>query len=743
MRVLLAFTLLLPLGAQPPDYEKQVLPVLKTNCFACHAGKNVMSGLVLDSREGLLTGGNRGSAIDAQELLVKAVRQEGALKMPPGRKLKPEQIEVIEQWVKSGAPMPDHLLKTKRKGADHWAFQPIAPTATPAVSNPAWARTPIDPFILAQLEAASLKPSPEARRRTLLRRVSLDLTGLLPTPAEIEAFASDQRPDAYERAVDQLLASPHYGERWGRIWLDLARYSDSDGYTIDAPREIWKFRDWVIDALNQDMPFDQFTVQQIAGDLLPNPTKEQLIATGFHRNTPSNFEGGIDFEQYRVEAVADRVQTTGAVWLGLTLGCARCHDHKFDPVTQKEFFQIFAFLNQIDEVDKEAERDHFNRPFLDLPTPQEAARLAAWTAQKKALEEELNAYAKPLDAQAKEKDEAYKERRANLGALAKRKPHITSTLVMREVAQPRESFVHIGGEFTRRGVTVKPGYPAFLPGLDKAESRLDLARWLVDPKNPLTPRVTVNRAWQRFFGKGLVDTENDFGLQGERPTHPELLDWLASEFMRNGWSQKKLHRLIVTSAAYRQSSQHRDDAAKADPDNRLLARQERIRLDAEAIRDASLVAAGLLSRKAGGPSVYPPIPAGATAVTQVQREWKTSTGEDRYRRGLYTFAQRSALHPSLAVFDAPDGVVTCTRRPKSNTPLQALNLLNDEASVEFAQALSKRLEADGLEQGFVLALGRPPTPAESDRIKTFLNAKKDWLAVARALLNLDEFLTRE
>jgi hypothetical protein len=735
MRPHFFFALLaLPLAAQPPDYEKQVLPVLKANCFACHSGKNVMSGLTLESRDGLTTGGNRGSALP---LLGKAIRQEGDLKMPPGRKLKPEQIDVIEQWIAAGAAMPGHLQKTKIKGADHWAFQPVAQPAPPAAAE--WARTPIDQFILARLQKENLKPSPEADRRTLLRRVSLDLTGLLPTPAEIEAFVNDQRPDAYERIVDQLLASPHYGERWARHWLDLARYSDSDGYTIDAPREIWKFRDWVIDALNKDMPFDQFTIEQMAGDLLPNATKEQLIATGFHRNTPSNYEGGIDFEQYRVEAVADRVHTTGAVWLGLTLGCARCHDHKFDPVTQKEFFQFFAFLNQIDEVDKEDDRPQFNKPFLELPTSQQAARLAAWTAQKQSLESELTAYAKALSDEAKKTDEGYQERRANLNALEKRKPHITSTLVMKEISQPRETFIHIGGEFTRRGVTVQPGYPAVLPGLESARNRLDLARWLVDSRNPLTPRVTVNRTWQRFFGKGLVDTENDFGLQGERPTHPELLDWLAAEFMRNGWSQKKLHRLIVTSAVYRQSSKHRAE----DPDNRLLARQARIRLDAEAIRDVSLAASGLLSRKVGGPSVYPPIPAGATTVTQVQREWKTSTGEDRYRRGLYTFAQRSALHPSLAVFDAPDGVVTCTKRVRSNTPLQALNLMNDEASSEFAQAFAKRIETQGLEQSWLLALGRLPTANEADRVKTFLSQKKDYLAVARALLNLDEFLTRE
>ena len=728
----------------PPDYEKQVLPVLRANCFPCHSGKNVMSGLALDSREGINTGGNRGSAIDpANNVLLNAVQQTGDVKMPPGRKLQMEQIEIIAEWIKGGANMPAHMLKARRIGADHWAFQPIGRSDPPTVQDAAWVKNPIDRFILAKLEAANLRPSPEADKRALLRRVALDLIGLPPTPEEIEAFAADSRPDAYEQAVDKLLASSHYGERQARHWLDLARYSDTDGYTIDAPRDIWKYRDWTIDALNKDMPFDQFTIEQLAGDLLPNPTTAQLIATGFHRNTPSNFEGGIDFEQYRIEAVADRIQTTGAVWMGLTLGCARCHDHKFDPITQKEFFQLFAFFNQADEVDKEEDRNDFNKPFLELPTLAEVARTDAWKAQHKVLKEEFDAYARSLSEEAKKADEGYNERQANFRAFERRKPKVTSTLVMRDAAKPRESYVHIGGEFTRKGITVHPGVPAVLPGIDKAANRLDFAKWLVDRKNPLTSRVTVNRIWQRYFGKGFVDTENDFGLQGDRPTHPELLDWLATEFMDRGWSQKQLHRLIVTSAAYRQASKFREDASKTDPDNRLLHRQSRLRLDAETMRDVSLVTSGLLSRKTGGPSVYPPIPAGATKVTQVDREWKTSTGEDRYRRGLYTFAQRSALHPSLAMFDAPDGVVSCTRRIRSNTPLQALNLMNDEASVEFAQAFAKRVQDRGLNYGWQLALGRKPTPVESDRVKTFLAQKQDWLAVARALLNLDEFMTRE
>jgi hypothetical protein len=717
-----------------PDYEKTVLPVLRGNCFPCHSAANSSSGLALDSKEGVSHGGIRGPA---DKFIVEAIRQTGTLKMPPGRKLKPEQIEIIEQWIAAGSPMPERMAKAKRKNADHWSFQPVRKLDPPTVKDTAWVRNPIDQFILTRIEQAGLKPSAEASKSTLLRRVALDLTGLPPTVADVNEFLADTRPDAYEKAVDRLLASPHYGERQARHWLDLARYSDTDGYTIDAPRDVWKFRDWVINALNRDMPFDQFTIEQLAGDKLPHPTPDQLIATGFHRNTPSNFEGGIDFEQYRVEAVADRVQTTSAVWLGLTIACARCHDHKFDPVTQREYYQLFDFFNQADEVDKEADRKDFNKPFLELPTAAEVAKLDAWKVQVKLLRDEFQAYEK---ATPDKEDIGLKERRMNLTVLERRKPKMTSTLVMRDRQGPqRETFVHIGGEFTRPGIKVTAGVPAVLPPIESNKSRLDLATWLVDRRSPLTPRVTVNRMWQRLFGRGIVDSESDFGLQGDKPTHPELLDWLAHEFMDRGWSQKQILRLMVTSAAYRQDSAYRAD----DVENKLFARQMRLRLDAETIRDAALVASHLLTPTVGGASVYPPIPAGATKVTQVNREWKTETGPNRFRRGLYTFSQRSALHPSLAVFDAPDGVVTCTRRIRSNSPLQALMLLNDEAHVEFAQAFAKQIEKGGIDAGWLAALGRKPSAAERDRIQTFLNSRQDWLGVARALLNLDEFMTRE
>jgi hypothetical protein len=622
----------------------------------------------------------------------------------------------------------------------------------------------VDRFVLAKLEEKGLTPSPEADRATLLRRVSLDLTGLPPSPAELKAFLEDQSPDAYEKVVDRLLASPHYGERWGRHWLDLARYADTDGYTIDAPRDMWPYRDWVIKALNADMPFQQFVTEQIAGDLLPGATQDQIIATGFHRNTPSNYEGGIDFEQYRVEANADRVDTTGAVFLGLTLGCARCHDHKYDPVSQREYYQMFAFFNNVDEIDKEADRKDFNRPFLDIGSEENKAKFVKWEEEVRAIEEKINNYISQFVGDA-EKDETLKAMRKQAAALRKQKPEMVRMLVMRDRAEPREAYIHLGGDFLRKGSPVKPGVPAaalmpaFKPAGERA-NRLDLARWLTDPKHPLVGRVTVNRMWQKLFGRGIVETENDFGTQGEKPTHPELLDWLALEFVEKGGSQKGILKTMVMSAAYRQASAMRKDAAAVDPDNRLLARQNRLRLDAEILRDAALVASGLLTPVIGGPSVYPPIPAGANSVTQVRREWPVATGPDRYRRAMYTFFQRSAGHPGLIVFDAPDGTVACTRRVRSNTPLQALTLLNDEAYVEFAKALSARVrkEAEGDEArvrlGYLYALAREPREAERERFLRFVKARRDsaaggaseekvWNAVARALLNLDEFMVRE
>ncbi len=722
------------------DFEKEVKPILRA-CWGCHSETVTSSGLSLERRASILKGGNRGAN---PQLIVEAVKHSGDLKMPPGRKMAPEQIAIIERWVAAGTPMPETLQQAKRNPSKHWAFQPI-----PA----AGANASIDTFIRVKLAAKKLDLSPEADRATLLRRVSLDLTGLPPTLPELDAFLKDTRPGAYESVVDRLLASPHYCERWGRHRLDIARYADTDGYTIDAARDIWPYRDYVLKATNDDMPFDRFVIEQVAGDLLPNPTRDQLIATGFHRNTPSNQEGGIDVEQYRVEAVADRVATTGAAFLGLTVGCARCHDHKYDPISQREFYQMFAFWNGVDEMDKEADLKKFNKPFLEIGDPGLIRKHEEWQIAVDALEGKTRTYQERLAE--RPADDTLKALQQELKDLRRAKPKVLRTMIMKERPEPRPSYIQLGGDFTRKGSSVEPGVLAVLPPMDAKgarATRLDFARWLVDGKNPLTPRVTVNRLWQEYFGTGIVATENDFGVMGDAPTHPELLDFLARKFIDSGWSQKAIHRLIVTSSTYKQKSAARADAAAVDPENRLLARQNRLRLDAEIVRDAGLVASGVLSEKIGGPSVYPPLPAGAQAVTQVVREWPTATGEDRYRRGMYTYFRRSAGHPSLITFDAPDGTASCTRRMRSNTPLQALTLLNDEAEVEFAEKLAARIlkeapadDASRLRYAFLLTLQREPRPREAARLLTMVSKTgvEAWPNIARVLMNLDGFVTRD
>jgi hypothetical protein len=782
-------------------FDQQVRPVLAKNCLACHNRSVQTSGLSLGSREAVLEGGNRGPAFNAakpeESLLLAAVEHRGDLKMPPGGKLKDEELAIIRRWVESGLRWTKTAEPTEpAPGArsPHWAFQPIRRPEVPRIED-SWIRNPIDAFILERLRKDGISPAPEADPATLRRRVSLDITGL-PPPEE----------ENYEKLVDALLESPHYGERWGRHWLDLARYADSNGYNIDGEREIWMYRDWVIDALNRDLPFDQFVVEQIAGDLLPNPTEQQLVATGFHRNTLINLEGGIDFEQYRVDAVADRVDTTGAVFLGLTLGCARCHDHKYDPISQREYYQLFAFFNNVDELAGdwgEAGRRRAHEPLLFFGTAEEKQRKQAVRAQLEVLEKELEEYKATLDPRRPEweknlsdeersklkpeiqfiltvpaeerssimrtaldsvfyrTDAGYRQRQETIRAVAKMEPKLKSTMIMRERTEPRETYIHLGGDFLRKGVTVKPDVPKVLPPLAAGNqpNRLDLARWLVDRRNPLTARVTVNRIWQRLFGRGLVETENDFGTQGTPPSHPELLDWLASEFVQNGWSQKRLIRLIVTSSTYRQSSRHRPELAEKDPNNVLLARQNRLRLEAEIVRDVALATSGLLNPQIGGKSVFPPQPKGASKLGQIQREWEADTGPNRYRRGMYTHFWRSAPDPNLMVFDAPDSTVTCTRRLRSNTPLQALTLLNDEGFFEMAGALAKRMKDEAaddearLRHGFRLCLSREPKGVELDRLRRFLKQQRDaqtppnedvaWLQVARVLMNLDEFITRE
>jgi hypothetical protein len=724
------------------DFNRDIRPIISDNCIACHGPdkEKRKAGLRLDEEAG-----SRAELKSGYRAIVPGKAEESALiaritttdeddVMPPpksNKKLTAAQIEKLKAWIAGGA-----------KYAQHWSFVKPELPALPEVRKREWVRNPIDVFILARLEKEGIAPSAEADARTLLRRASLDVTGLPPTPKEVLDFLGDKNTPAWEEAVNDLLASPHYGERWGRHWLDMARYADSNGYSIDSARTIWKYRDWVIDAFNRDMPFDQFTIEQLAGDLLPQATADQKVATGFHRNTQINEEGGIDKEQFRIESVVDRVNTTGATWLGLTVGCAQCHDHKFDPITQQEYFEMFAFLNNQDE------------PNLTLGTEQDNKRVEEHNAKIKELEDQIREQEKDLARFTNE----VKKASAQLAKMKRSSPKVTSTMVLAERKEPRESYIHIKGDFTRKGDVVGPGVlKAVLPlkASGGTTNRLDLARWVVDRENPLTARVLVNRIWLHYFGRGLVETENDFGSQGTLPTHPELLDWLAVELMENGWSQKHIHRLILNSATYRQSSNARPDLVNVDANNYLLARQNRIRLDSEVVRDVGLAASGLFTAKIGGPSVFPPQPDGVMNLGQSRREWKASEGPDRYRRGMYTFFWRATPHPSLTVFDAPDAFSACTRRARSNTPLQSLTLLNDRAQYEFAQALAERLlkeektDEARIRRGFQYCLSRLPTDAEEARIGKLLAAtsgepeKEAWTVVARVLLNLDETITRE
>ncbi len=748
-------------------YNRDVRPILADNCFACH-GFDIAkreAGLRLDTQEGSIAALESGLAAikpgspDESELVRRILSGNHDELMPPsesGKQLTNAQKKTLQDWISQGA-----------KYEKHWAF--IVPTKTPIDA----ATNPIDHFVRARLSSEGIQPSTEADRITLLRRISLDLTGLPPSPADVDAFlqASQKNHEAaYRDVVERLLNSPAYGERWGRWWLDQARYADSNGYSVDAPRSIWKYRDWVVNALNRDLPFDQFTIEQLAGDLLPNASIDQQIATGFHRNTQINQEGGIDPEQFRIDSIFDRVATTGTVWLGLTVGCAQCHDHKFDPIKQKEYYEFFAFFNNQEEpnltvydagIDSTAltnERNQLEASMKDLVEKGKSA-IAEWESQltaeqrqalpknvlkivesekpKRNAVQERSLYATGPGAT----DETFQTALKRFQQIDKLLEANVTTLVLKELATPRKTTVFIQGDFTRPADEVTCNTPSVLPAIENdgnSRTRLDLARWIVSRSNPLTARVIVNRIWQQYFGRGLVETENDFGLQGSAPSHLELLDYLAIEFVERGWSLKELHRLIVTSHTYRQSSAERLDLREKDRGNYLLARQIRLRLEGEIVRDVCLSASGLLSSKMGGAPVYPPIPQGVMGLGQSNREWKVSEGEDRYRRGIYTFIYRATPPPSLSVFDAPDGYSTCTRRVRSNTPLQALALMNDSAFFEFATALNKRIQSDGLTEAFRRCTARKPTENELAVLE-----KLDTLSAARVLLNLDETVTRE
>lgn len=964
LSLLVAITFASLATAQPKtriDFQRDIRPILSNRCFKCHGPALQESGVRVDAREFATKAKVVVPGQPDKSVMIARILGDEVERMPPpeaGPRLKPGEVELLKRWIAEGAEY-----------TPHWAFiKPKRPTPS-AVKGAAWVRNPIDAFILARLEKEGIAPSPEADRTTLIRRLTLDLIGLTPSPKEIDDFVNDKSPNAYEKVVDRLLASPHYGERQARQWLDLARYADSNGYTIDGKRSIWPWRDWVINAFNKDMPFNRFTIEQIAGDMLPGATHEQIVATGFHRNTSFNEEGGTNPEQFRVERTVDRTNTTGTVWLGLSVGCAQCHSHKYDPISHKEYYQFYAFLNSMDEpkvsmptadqakrlkelqaelakakqepkpkqiaatevdklladLEKETNggwrviypktvvsevgakldvledrsvlasgkatdadtytihgvapetgtitairlealthaslpatgpgrssggnfvlsqfvfetdgvphkfrkavadysqkdfpandvvkgdptkgwgisggigRDHQAVLYLEKAHPVREGqafvftmrhnkkfsnyavgrfRIAVTFASERFLSLPLEAQnvvlVNPAKRTAKEMDIA---RQALLKApppsdrvvklqkeIKALESTIESTLVLRESAKPRVTKVQLRGDFLTLGDQVEPNVFAALNPLGvkgRPANRLDLANWLVSVDNPLTARVFMNRMWQHYFGKGIVETENDFGMQGLLPTHQDLLDWLATEFMgvaatnneTSPWSMKRMHKLIVMSATYRQSSKARPDLREKDPQNNWLARQNRLRLDAEIIRDAALSASGLFTPKVGGPGVYPPLSPEIFAFTQNNHPWPESKGPDRYRRGMYMFIWRQSQHPLLTTFDAPDAQTACTKRNRSNTPLQALHLANDPVFVEIAKGLASRItkeapkdDASRIAYAFQLCYSRSPSSAERERLLRLvgtIDADRAWPMLARVLLNLDEFVTRE
>ncbi len=712
-----------------PSFTRDIKGILSNRCVRCHgpdpegrAGGGD-EGLRLDTFEGATADLGGHAAIvpgkpDESEIIARITSSDPDLVMPPpdaGQPLSEKQIDLLKRWIAAGATYEPH-----------WAYVPPQRPSLPEVKNKTWPRNDIDRFILARLEAEGLAPQPEADRATLARRLALDLTGLPLAPEEIDAFVADPAADAVEKLVDRLLTHDGYGEHQARQWLDLARYADSAGYADDPHRTIWGWRDWVVRAFDANMPFDEFTLKQLAGDLLPNASLDDKIATAFHRNTLTNNEGGTIDEEFRTVAVIDRVNTTLSTWMGTTMACAQCHDHKYDPLSQKEYFQVYAILNNTADADKRDET-----PVVRIPwEPVDAAR-AAIEKEIAAVIAGIPQLAKPASKDSPEPPEFRPARKLleDLRGKLAGTPAVTVP-VLEELAREKRRItkIQLRGNWQNLGDEVTEGVPAaFNPPPVADGQRVDrvaLAKWLVDPANPLTARVVVNRIWERLFGIGIVSTSEEFGSQGELPSHPELLDWLATELVARKWDMKAIQRLIVTSAAYRQTSKCPPDLVARDPENRLIACGPRVRLPAEVIRDQALAAAGLLSRKKGGPSVKPPQPnLGLSAAFGGGIDWQTSMGEDRYRRALYTTWRRSNPYPSMATFDAPSREVCTVRRPRTNTPLQALVTMNDPAYVEAAQALARRMireggstEADRAARGFRLVLSRQPTAAEIDRL---------------------------
>jgi hypothetical protein len=935
------------------DFARDVRPILSDRCFSCHGPDeaNRKVGLRLDTEEGAkkIRGTHApvvAGDVSASEILKRIAPDNPARRMPPPysdrKPLTEKEVATIRTWIEQGA-----------KWQGHWSFTAPVRPELPAVQNQSWVRNPIDAFVLARLEKEGLKPSPETDRARLLRRVSFDLTGLPPTVGELDAFLADHSADAYEKAVDRLLASPRYGERIAVDWLDAARFADTHGYQTDPGKEMWPWRDWVIQSFNRNMPYDQFTVEQLAGDLLPNPTLDQKIATGFQRNHRINAETGSIPEEFHAEDLVDRASTVGTVWMGLTVGCARCHDHKYDPISQRDFYSMFAFFNSVDEVGNGGTADPRGnfKPVIRLPSPELDAELAAKAEELKMAREKLSALDKALTPKQSEweanaltyqptwevlkpirvkADQGvtlkmlpdgsviaggamppasiyevtvpapkarnitafrlelipdpslpgggsgrgadgkgvvtlfdakmagkkidltritadFKSEESELNLVIRpadqlkrgwglnpemNKPHfavietarilnapdeitfrigseyegalvgrfrisvtnseypeviseeittilgktertdketetltkyfvthplerrllnqqvnalegqraaiekkIPTTMVMSEMAAPRDTFILLRGDYTKPGDKVTPEVPHFLPAMppDAPRNRLGLALWIVDPANPLTARVAVNRYWQMYFGTGIVKTAEDFGSQGEAPSHPELLDWLATEFVRNGWNVKAMQRLIVTSSTYRQESKATPEMRERDPENRLLARGPRVRLSAEMIRDQALLVSGLLTTKMGGPSVKPYQPDGLWEQLSAfpgKKLFERSKGEDLWRRSVYSYWKRTVPPPSLTIFDAPTREACVVRRQMSSTPLQALALLNDEMYIETSRKFAERMLREGgsstparLSWALRVATSRPATDNEVRILEQGLNRR--------------------
>lgn len=780
------------------DFQRDIAPILQKHCLGCHQDRVRQGGLALHSAVETYKGGESGEIIDpgnpdSSYLMDLITPHDGAAEMPQdAAPLTEDEVQAFRLWIKQGAHWPDHL---ELEPPVLWSLKSLQRPQVPAIAQPSSEfpiRNPIDAFIAARHQSAKVQPAPQASKRTLIRRLYLDLTGLLPTPEEVAVFVADEDPAAYEKLVDKLLASPHFGERWGRFWLDLARYADSDGYLGDSIRpHAWVYREWVIQAINEDMPFDQFSIEQLAGDLLEKPTDTQLIATGFHRNTLSNTEAGVDLELYRTKELVDRVNTTGMIWLGFTLGCAECHDHKHDPISQKEFYQFYSFFNNADDSSVKVSRDWDKaeyqskqqqwQPAYDkvLDSLQEFEKPDLTAEQKAEITTILDKYRKSSDLKKitshyQTKQPGWDKLYSQLEKLLKSRPSppsIRAPTFKERTKDRRDTFVHVRGIYNQHGEQVTPGTPAVLPEFNSGESltnRLDLAHWLFQENNPLTPRVAVNRIWQHLFARGLVATPNDFGTKGEPPTHPLLLDWLAAEYKSQNWSRKAMIRLIVMSSTYRMSSAANARQMAHDVNNQLLWRQNSYRVEAEIVRDIHLTASGLLDRTIGRRGIRPPLPAFVTDVGRSVK-WPATEGSARYRRGMYIVFKRTVPYPMLMTFDAPDATVSCSRRERSNTPLQALTLLNGPMFFESAQALGKLMweqHQDDLpaatEEMFLRCFSRPPAPREQEYLNAAYadllylaenNQPKTqpaepaqltaMIQLARIIMNLDEFITRD